>query len=76
MRSFVLKDAELPRKYKECLYVAINVADRNIGAVKIHGKGALESGATKEEVLEAVLTAIMAGGFIAWVDVASVYDEL
>jgi len=76
MRSYILNDVALPRKYKECLYIAINVADRNIGAVKIHGKGAIESGASGEEVLEAMLVAIMAGGFIAWVDVAATYEEI
>lgn len=76
MRSFILSDTVLPRKYKECLYVAINTADRNIGAVKIHSKGALDAGADKQEVLEAMLVAIMAGGVISWVDVASVYEEL
>jgi len=76
MRTEALKDAALPRKYKEFLYLAINATDLYPEAVRVHARGAMDYGATKEEILEAMLIAIVPKGVVAWFDAAKVYEEL
>lgn len=52
----------LPRKYKELIFIAINVATTHLWAsgVRRHIANALEAGATREEILEVMqLTSIM-----------------
>jgi alkylhydroperoxidase/carboxymuconolactone decarboxylase family protein YurZ len=72
-RNELLKDDVLPRKYKELLLVGLNAAERYHFGMESHGKGALASGATHEELLEAMTTSILGGGIPAWAEAAAVY---
>ena len=58
----VPQNGPLPQKYKELIFIAINVATTHLcplGARR-HMQNALEAGATKEEILEVIqLTSIM-----------------
>ena len=76
MRTEILRDAVFPRKYKEFLFIAINAADMFSDGVRVHAKGALDCGGTKEEILDAMMVAIMAGGVACWFNVANIYEEL
>ena len=52
----------LPQKYKELIFIAINVATTHLWSTgaRRHMQNALEAGATKEEILEVIqLTSIM-----------------
>jgi alkylhydroperoxidase/carboxymuconolactone decarboxylase family protein YurZ len=52
----------LPQKYKELIFIAINVATTHLlsSGVRRHMRNALQAGATKEELLEVIqLTSIM-----------------
>ena len=52
----------LPQKYKELIFIAINVATTHLwpSGARRHIQNALEAGATKEEILEVIqLTSIM-----------------
>ena len=75
MRKYCIADMVLSRKYKEFLYVAVNAADMRPEAIELHVKGAYDSGVTKEEVLEAMLLGIMAGGVASWLYASKVYES-
>jgi alkylhydroperoxidase/carboxymuconolactone decarboxylase family protein YurZ len=52
----------LPQKYKELIFIAINVATTHLwpSGARRHIQNALEAGASKEEILEVIqLTSIM-----------------
>ena len=52
----------LPQKYKELIFIAINVATTHLwsSGVRRHMRNALQAGATKEELLEVIqLTSII-----------------
>ena len=52
----------LPQKYKELIFIAINVATTHLwpSGVRRHIRNALDEGATREEILEVIqLTSIM-----------------
>lgn len=72
-RTELTRDTVLPRKYKELLLVGLNAAERYHFGIEAHGKGALAAGATHEQLLEAITTAVLGGGFPAWVEAAAVY---
>lgn len=57
-----LSDGELSRATKEMIAVAISIADHCDGCIDWHVKGALEAGATAEQIGEVVGVAIMMGG--------------
>jgi AhpD family alkylhydroperoxidase len=53
----------LPTKVKECMALAIAVADGCDGCIGYHARGAARAGATRAEVAEALSVALlMAGG--------------
>jgi len=56
------KKSALPRKVKELIIVAVDAATYYVEGLKLHIKSALESGATKDEVLEALEAASLPGG--------------
>ena len=61
-RSVPQTNGPLERKYKELIFIAINVATTHLwpSGVRRHIQNALEAGATKEEILEVMqLTSIM-----------------
>lgn len=58
----VPQNGPLPQKYKELIFIAINVATTHLwsSGVRRHIKNALAEGATKEEIMEVIqLTSIM-----------------
>ena len=61
-RAVPQKNGPLPQKYKELIFIAINVATTHLwpSGVRRHIQNALAAGATKEETLEVMqLTSIM-----------------
>ena len=61
-RSVPQTNGPLERKYKELIFIAINVATTHLwpSGVRRHIQNALEAGATKDEILEVMqLTSIM-----------------
>ncbi len=59
IRSKVIADGALPRKVKELFLLGINLVRRYPSGIESHTKGALDAGATQEEVMEAIATAIL-----------------
>lgn len=76
LRSENLKDRLIPQKYKELMLVALNTAERYQTGVEIHAKAALGCGATPEELLDGMTTAILCGGVPGWIEGAQVYSRL
>jgi len=59
IRSQVMADGALPRKVKELILVGINLVRRYPSGVENHLRAAMDAGATKEEVMETIATAIL-----------------
>lgn len=57
-----LADGELSRATKELIAVALSIALHCDGCIAWHVKGALEAGATAEQIGEVVGVAVMMGG--------------
>lgn len=76
MRNSALDGGRLPRKIKELVLVAVNAADLYPEGMKIHMNGALQSGASKEEIFETLLVSILGGGIVSWIDGVSVMKEI
>lgn len=76
MRNNALDGGRLPRKIKELILVAVNAAGLYPEGMKIHMNGALQSGASKEEILETLLVSILGGGIVSWIDGISVMKEI
>lgn len=75
MRSNALEGGSLPRRIKELILVGVNAAGLYHEGMKIHMNGALQSGASKEEILETLLVSILGGGIVSWIDGISVMKE-
>jgi len=56
------QEGALSKKTKELIGVALSVTKQCEWCVPFHVKNALEEGATKEEIMEACLVAVMMGG--------------
>ncbi|MEJ2248503.1 MAG: carboxymuconolactone decarboxylase family protein [Candidatus Lokiarchaeota archaeon] len=56
------EDGALSRKMKEIIGVALSVSRHCEWCVPFHVKNALDAGATKQEIMEACLVAVMMGG--------------
>lgn len=50
----LLRTPHLPRKVKELMLVALDAHDFYESGVRLHARGALDAGATREELLEAL----------------------
>lgn len=62
LRSVPMRNGPLPRKYKELILVAINVATTHLHGpgVRRHIRNALQHGATREEIVETIeLTTVL-----------------
>ncbi|MCP5281326.1 MAG: carboxymuconolactone decarboxylase family protein [Rhodoferax sp.] len=71
LRSENLKDGNLTQKHKELMLVALNTAERYQRGIEIHARAALQCGATQEELIDAMATAILAGGIPGWIEAAA-----
>ena len=59
IRQKVADDGALSRKVKEFILIGINLVRRYPSGVENHMKKALEHGATKEEIMEVIATAVI-----------------
>jgi AhpD family alkylhydroperoxidase len=61
------EDGKIPRKYRELIAVAVAHTTQCVYCIEFHTKAAKKSGATKEEVAEAVIlaAALRASGAVA-----------
>lgn len=60
--KLALGDGALPRKYKFLILMALDAAHGATHGVRTLAQGAMQVGATKEEVIEALRVAYHAGG--------------
>lgn len=67
----------LGEKTKQLVYLGILTATRYVPAIRVHITKALEAGATKNEIKEAIMLAIPAGGLCNFLSVLpDIMDEL
>jgi AhpD family alkylhydroperoxidase len=59
IRLKVAADGALPRKVKEFILLGINLVRRYPSGIENHLRAALDAGATKEEVMEVIATAVL-----------------
>ena len=52
--NYSLKEGKIPRKYKLLIAMALDASHGAVNGVKALAKAAMEAGATREEVLEAI----------------------
>ena len=64
----LLRDSEIPRKYKELILMACSAAVRYGSSTRTHGSEAMYYGATDKEVIEALSLASLTSGFTAFID--------
>lgn len=57
-----MKDGALPAKMKELMALAISVYSQCSYCIAFHVKGALDAGASKDEIMETVFVAVLLGG--------------
>jgi len=76
LRSENLKDGLILQKHKELMLVTLNTAERYQTGVEIHAKAAIGCGATNEELLDAMTTAILGGGIPGWIEASQVYARV
>jgi alkylhydroperoxidase/carboxymuconolactone decarboxylase family protein YurZ len=74
LRSENLAEGVLAHKYKELLLVALNTSERYTEGARIHVVNALENGATAEEVVDAMTTAILSGGVPGWIEGSKAFE--
>ncbi len=70
------KDGALSSKIKEIIGVAVSVKAQCEKCIAWHVKGALDLGATKEEIIEAAQVAVVLGGGPSLMYMKNVYDAL
>ena len=75
-RSHINEADNLPRKYKELLMVSMSCVRLFSDGVKIHGKFALDFGASPDEVFAAVEQSIFIGGIPAFKTGAEAFFEI
>ncbi|HDN82781.1 MAG TPA: carboxymuconolactone decarboxylase family protein [Candidatus Altiarchaeales archaeon] len=61
-RRSVEEDGALPSKTKRLIALALAVATGCEWCIALHTKGALDAGATKDEIIEACFVAVLMGG--------------
>ncbi|MGF6952827.1 alkylhydroperoxidase/carboxymuconolactone decarboxylase family protein YurZ [Neobacillus sp. B4I6] len=66
LRGEILVDGALSKKEKELILVGINAARRYERSMIYHTKGAIDSGASIEEVADVLATCIISRGIPAW----------
>jgi alkylhydroperoxidase/carboxymuconolactone decarboxylase family protein YurZ len=72
-----VSDKALDERTKQLVYLGILTAGRYAPAIRVHIQKALEAGATKDEIKEAIMLAIPAGGLCNFLSVLpDMMDEL
>jgi AhpD family alkylhydroperoxidase len=70
------KDGALSNKNKELIMVALSVCTQCSDCISLHIHDAFKSGATKKEVLEAAMMAVVMGGGPKLMYMSQVYAEV
>lgn len=68
LRTSVMKDGALSRKEKELILIGINAARRYETSMLYHTQGAIDAGATPQEIADTVLSTIISRGLPAWLE--------
>lgn len=66
LRRACLRSGSISAKLKELVLTGINAAERYALGVDIHARSALAKGATRQELAECLLTAVLTAGIPAW----------
>ncbi|WP_290557171.1 carboxymuconolactone decarboxylase family protein [Aestuariivita sp.] len=74
----VPQSGPLPKKYRELIFIAINVATTHLwpSGIRRHMQNALQAGATKEEILEVIQLASIMGVHSMSMGVPILLDEV
>ncbi|HEY8450382.1 MAG TPA: carboxymuconolactone decarboxylase family protein [Bacillota bacterium] len=76
LRAVILRDGVLPRWLKELALAGINAAERYPEGFELHARTALRLGATRAQLAETLLVAVLTAGIPAWFTGASLLQEL
>lgn len=75
-----VKAAEAPgaieEKAKHLILVALAIANQCSWCIAVHTKGCVDAGATKEEILEAAMLAVVMGGGPKLMYIEVLYEEM
>ena len=74
--EFALADGALPRKFKLLIAMALDASHGAVGGVKALAQAAMEAGATKEEIAEALRVAQYVSGVGCVYTAAHAFEEL
>lgn len=74
--EFALADGALPRKFKLLIAMALDASHGAVGGVKALAQTAMEAGATKEEIAEALRVAQYVSGVGCVYTAAHAFEEL
>lgn len=74
LRNEIMVDGALSKKDKELILVGINAARRYEKSMIFHTKGAIDSGATMEELVETLTPCILSRGIPAWLEGVKAID--
>jgi len=69
-------DGAIDKKYKELILVALGVSSQCSWCISMHIESAVKFGATKEEILNACMLAVVMGGGPKLMYMNVVYEEL
>jgi AhpD family alkylhydroperoxidase len=72
----VFEGGVIPKKYKELCMVAISIQSKCSECIDFHVLEAIKVGANKDELIEAVKMAMMAGGSLTYPYVRHAFDIL
>ena len=76
MFAKIMKDGALSVREKELIALGIGVAQRCAPCIRLHVQKCLDSGATKQQILEAACVAVMMGGGPAYTHIPIVVNTL
>lgn len=72
----LLEKSDIPRKYKELILIATSAAIRYESSIESHAKNAIEFGATKKEIFEALALASLTSGFTSLISGGKIIEKL
>ena len=72
----VARESRLPRKTKELFLMAAAAAVRYGVSTAVHGRNALEQGATREELIEVLSIVAIQAGFTSFVDAVEALGDV
>lgn len=67
MRSFAMgPDAQVPAKYRELIFILLDVVLGNIEGAELHAKAARAAGLAEHELLEGLTQLLLVAGIASW----------